>query len=211
MFVVIKLNAKQLNIVAWSLSVSVLVVAVIAWGQGNKWHIDSSYLLFPIFGLSAFSLMWSHYMVAAKRLYMGVDKRALHTYFEVTSLAVLALILLHPGLLAWQLWRDGYGLPPGSELKYVAMALKSSVILGMTAWLIFLAYELRRKYVSRPWWKYFQYASDAAMILIFIHALRLGGQLRHGWFRGVWYFYGVTLVISLVYIHTKKMNGLLQK
>jgi hypothetical protein len=179
----------------------------VAWGQSFRWQFAhfSSYQLFPVFGLLAFSLMWSHYIAAVIRMYLKVDKAVLHRYFEVTSLAVLALILAHPGLLAWQLWRDGLGLPPGSELLYGG-TMRGMVLLGMIAWLIFLAYEFRRKFENRPWWLVISVATDIAMVMIFIHSLQLGSQLQTGWFRVLWYIYGITLVVALVYIYVKKFQ-----
>ena len=67
--------------------------------------------------------MWAHYIVSATRQQLGIDKRVLHTYIEVTGWLVLILIILHPGLLEWQLFHDGLGLPPGS----VAAKLCSTV------------------------------------------------------------------------------------
>ena len=203
-----KLTTGQLKGFAWSLSLLVTAVAVVAWGQLYDWELGdlSTYQLFPLFGLLAFSLMWSHYVVAATRLYNGIDSVATRTYFEATSFVVLAAILLHPGLLAWQLWRDGAGLPPASEINYVRPALGWVVVLGMTAWLIFLAYELRRWLKTKPWWKYIQYLNDIAMLAIFYHGLRLGSHLQTGWFRGVWFFYGVTLVVSIVFIYARRFR-----
>lgn len=201
------MNAKQLQITAWGISTAVVVLAVVAWGQGYDWELAglSTYQLFPLFGLLAFSLMWSHYIAAALRQYLQADRAALKQYFEVTSLAVLAAILLHPGLLGWQLWRDGIGLPPGSYKAYIG-PLYWAVVLGIISWLIFMSYELRRKFKDRSWWKYVQYASDGAMFLILIHALRLGQNLQEGWFRTVWYFYGVTLALSLAYTYYQKLR-----
>lgn len=145
--------------------------------------------------------------MASLRTLSGYDRKVLQTYSEVTSFVVLICILLHPGLLSWQLWRDGLGLPPGSEWKFVGEGLKVAVTLGMISWFAFLAYELRRWYAKKSWWKYVQYASDIAMLLIFYHALRLGSQIRHGWYRGVWWFYGLTLVASLIYIYYTKYQS----
>src|SRR3989344_5422163 len=99
------MNAKQLNIFAWGLSFAAIALAILAWGQTYEWDVIgiSTYLLFPLFGLLAFSLMWSHYIASALRQYLKIDKSALHNYLEITSLLVLVFILLHPGLLTWQL------------------------------------------------------------------------------------------------------------
>lgn len=203
------MKPKHLQLVAWGVSLGAVTLAVFAWGMSYDWKISSlsTYELFPVFGLVAFSLMWGHYVAAAVRMHLGLDKSVLRTYFEVTSLAVLAAILLHPGLLAWQLWRDGLGLPPGSELNYAGPRMKTTILLGMIALVVFLAYEFRRAYDQKPWWKYVQYASDGAILLIVIHSLRLGTHLQTGWFKSVWYFYATTLAISIVYIYYRKTTN----
>lgn len=149
--------------------------------------------------------MWSHYIVSAKRTYLKIPKEVTTKYFSYTSLAVLISILLHPGILIWRLWRDGFGLPPNSYLSnYVAVGSRWAALFGTFAWFIFLAYEFHRKFRSRSWWKYVEYGSDAAMIAIFFHALELGRNLQAGWFRKVWIFYGITYVLALIYIRTYK-------
>lgn len=195
-------SAKRLNWAAWGISLAAAGLAVVVWGQALDWRVIgiSSYKLFPLLGLLAFSLMWSHYIASALRRHFGLDKSVLAKYFEVTSLVVLLAIVLHPGLLIWQLWRDGLGLPPGSYLQnYVAPALRWAAALGSVSWLAFIAYEFRRKFGTRKWWRFVQYASDAAMLGIFFHALNLGSHLQSGWYQYVWYFYGITLVATLLY------------
>lgn len=202
------ISAKQLKLLAWCASGFAAVTAVIAWGSALKWQLFpiSSYVLFPIFGLLAFSLMWSHYIVAVARTHFDIDSSATKQYFEATSWVVLGAILLHPSILIYQLWRDGLGLPPISYLNYVAPSMKWVVALGSFSFFIFLAYEFRRKFGKKPWWKFVQYASDVAMVAIFYHGLRLGSNTQTGWFRAVWLFYGVTLVASLVYIYYTKLK-----
>lgn len=199
-------ESRFVQVFAWGLTAFVSVLAFVAWGDFNVWRFEdmSSYQLFPLFGLLAFSIMWSHYIAALVRMYLEVDKKVLAHYFEATSLITLALILLHPSLLAWQLWRDGQGLPPASELNYVVPSARWAIIFAFTALSIFLIYELHRWYQKRPWWKYVQYASDVAMALIYFHALELGGTLMDGWFRTVWYAYGVILVLAIVFIYVQK-------
>lgn len=202
-----KLTGHRLNNIAWLLSVVVSTAAVFVWGQGFGWQPDrlSSYRLFPLFGLLAFSLMWGHYVISALRRQSGIEAEAVKDYFKATSWLVLLFIFLHPGLLVWQLWRDGFGLPPGSYLdNYVAAGLGWAAFLGTVSLLMFLAYELHRWFSSKRWWRLVEYASDAGMILILIHSLKLGRHLQAGWFRSVWIFYGVTYLVALVYIRLGK-------
>jgi hypothetical protein len=194
----------KLRLFAWTFSIIVCALSLTAWGQMNSWQLAglSTYQIFPLFGLLAYSLMIGHYVVAAVRQALGIDKTVVQRYFEATSWAVLVLICLHPGLLIWQLWRDGAGLPPGSYGQYVGSALKWVAVLGTVSLLIFFAYELRRWFGKRPWWRFVGYASDLAMLAIFYHGLRLGSTLQSGWFYYVWLLYGAFLGSALVYMHT---------
>lgn len=196
-------TSLTLNLGVWTLGGIVAVIAVLAWGQGLSWQLGSlsAYQLFPAFGLLAFSLMWTHYAVGfIRERFTSLPPPAIERYFEITSLLVLLAILAHPGLLIWQLWRDGFGLPPGSYLThYVAPALRGAAILGSISLCVFLLFELRRWCKNRRWWKYILVANDIAMLAIFYHGLRLGGNLQIGWLKWLWYFYGATLLGILAY------------
>lgn len=191
---------------ASGLSAVVLILAFLAWAQTGGWNLGqlSVYRIFPLFGLWAFSLLWVQYVILAWLYIRGVPSQNLRPYFTISGYAVLACMLLHPVLLAGQLWKDGLGLPPDSYDRYVAAGSRWLVTLGMLSLLIFLAYELHRWFSNRGWWKYVFYASSLGMVLVFYHGLQLGGELMQGWYRVVWWFYGLVLVTALVYIHTRK-------
>ncbi len=121
----------------------------------------------------------------------------LEHYFRFTGYVVLLAIVLHPGLLIYQLFRDGYGLPPSSYEHFVAPGLAWVTLLGSVSLLCFLSFELHRWYGQRNWWKYIIMAGDGAMVAIFYHGLHLGTQLMNGWYRAVWLFYGLSLLLVL--------------
>ena len=190
---------------AWSLTALAAALAIIVWGQDFNWHVSfDAYLIFPVLGLVAYSVMWSHYMAGTARQLLGIDKDALKEYYKWTGFIVLALICLHPGLLIYQRFRDGFGLPPHSYETYVAPGLGWVTLLGTASLLVFLAYEFHRKFGKRSWWHFVTEAGDVAMLAIFYHGLKLGLQLQHGWFRYVWWFYGITLVAVLIHSYSKK-------
>jgi len=199
-------TATKLRVFVWSLTTATVALAVLAWGEGVHWQIFpiSTLGLFPLFGLTAFSIMWSQYMASAGRQLLKLNSAVLKRYYDITGYIVLIAILLHPGLLTWQLWRNGGGLPPGSELSYVLPSLKAFIILGMINLIILLLFELRRVFASRHWWRYMTYLVDIVMLSIFVHAFRLGSQIQSGWFRAVWLFYGASLIICLAYIYNQK-------
>lgn len=197
------------KLLPWALSSLVASLAFIVWGSSYDWNLGhlSSYQLFPLFGLTAYSLMWSTYMSGWLKKTL-VKTLSLKDYFRIVGYFVLVLIVLHPGLLIYQLFRDGFGLPPGSYMHYVAPSLAWVTLLGTVCLFIFLAYELRRFFGKKPWWKYVGYAGDAAMLGIFYHGLRLGSQLQFGWFRKVWIFYGISLIICLAYTYNRRLKFL---
>lgn len=175
----------------------VISLAVLAWGQPRNWSVSSLYQLFPLFGLLAFSLMWCHYVTAAI-LRASSSSIKLSSYFKWTGYAVLALILLHPGLLIYQLWSDGQGLPPFSYVDYVGQASKLAVILGSVSLLCFLLYETKSWLSKTVVWPYIVALSDIAMMLIVIHGLKLGSSLQSGWYKTVWVIYGVVLIACIL-------------
>jgi hypothetical protein len=177
-------------------------VAFCGWAATYGWQLWplSSYQFFPLLGLLAFSIMWSHYMMTAVRTYWRLPREVLAKYFRWTGYAVLVLICLHPGILVYQRFRDGFGLPPHSYETYVAPSMAWVTLLGTASLLVFLAFELRRFYGNRSWWHYVADASDIAMLAIVYHALRIGSSLQAvSWFRMVWYVYLITLLFALGY------------
>lgn len=194
-------QAKILPFAAWVLAAAVSALAVIAWGRDAGWLVFpfNAYLWFPLLGLLAFSLMWTHYVMAAVRGPAGDEPDGLAAWFKATGWAVLVLICLHPGLLIYQRFADGRGLPPHSYETYVAPGLGWITLLGTASLLVFLAFELHRFYSQKPWWPYVRDASDLAMLAIVYHGLRLGHDITGGgWFQKVWWFYGLSLAIILI-------------
>ncbi len=195
---------NKLLVAAWVMAAVTSLMAIIVWGESLEWQFGglSTYQVFPVLGLLAFGLMWGHYIVAALRLHLRVDRSVTAQYFHLTSMVVLAAILLHPGLLIWQLARDGLGLPPGSYYSRYGWL----TLLGSISLCVFLAFELRRKFGNRPWWKYVDRINDLAMVAVYYHGLRLGSHIQVEWFRYLWYLYGLTLAAALVFIYSKKLR-----
>lgn len=201
-------QSKKLEIILWSLYTAVTLLAVIVWGSQLKWSFSNfnAFSIFPVLGLTAFSLMWVHYVSGFIRdtWFPGASTK---TSFKVTSVAVLALILFHPALLIIELYRQGSGLPPESYKDYVAPGNSVYVLLGVIGLAGLLAFETKRFFGKKPWWKYIAVVSDIAILLIAIHSLKLGQHLQSGWFRYVWYFYIITLIACIVRIYVRKFES----
>lgn len=193
---------------AWLLAIVSVGVAVFVW-YGQRFGKEPLSLLdiFPVLGLTAFSLMWTHYIVGAVRRLLRQDKTVIKSYMAVTSWLVLVLILLHPGLLWYQLWQSGLGLPPSSYLHaYPGTPAHIAMMLGSIALVTFLAFECKRAFGTKKWWKYVEFAQIIAMFAIFYHGLKLGGELQVSWFRMLWLFYGVSLVGAVLYSYLYQGN-----
>ncbi|MBC7746667.1 hypothetical protein H7Y40_01655 [Pedobacter sp.] len=194
-------SSRGFQLTIWVTCLIVVSAAVVAWSQR---YLSSGSLglrtVFPLFGLLAFSLMWTHYVSGALQRYLDYPGQVLDKYFTVTSSVVLVLILLHPGLFIVQLWLDGLGLPPASYLSvYTELASRIALVLGTLSLVAFLVFELRRKFKAASWWKYVELINILAMFAIFYHALRLGGVFSIEWYTNLWFGYGILLIISVSY------------
>jgi hypothetical protein len=192
---------KQLRFIMWTLGALVILLAVFAWAHVRLTGRPlTSYDVFPVLGLSAFGLMWTHYIAAALKRLLGAPDGSLKLYFKVTQWIVLALIVLHPGIFITSLWVDGFGLPPGSYLTvYTDTAARTALLAGSSSLLIFLAFELHHWFRKASWWKYIEYFNIFAMFAILYHGLTLGGELGLAWFKIVWLVYALTLAAAIVY------------
>lgn len=195
-------------VLIYGLSIITIILAILAWGSFLQWHIAgvSNYGLFPIFGLIAFSLLWSQYITLALRDLLHIDNKLLKPYFMITGYLILVAILLHPGILIWQLWRDGHGLPMRSYFNYVNHSLRWFTILGTINLTILLFFEARRWLAKKRWWRYVTYVVDLVVISVYIHALKLGTQVNYvSWYHKVWYVYGILLILALSFIYYQRL------
>lgn len=189
-----------LTVASWALGFVVLSLAGIVWFQERVGGAMTAYSLFPLLGLAAFSLMWTHYVLGTIRRTLNLPSLVNKLYSQVSGGMVLVFLVLHPGILIAALYRDGFGLPPQSYLTvYADQGMKVAIGFGSVALIVFLLFELRARYGDRRWWAYIDRAQLIAMTLIFFHGLSLGRELAVSWYRAVWYLFGATFVFSAVY------------
>lgn len=191
---------KKFRSIEWAVGAGVSLVVITAWAIGREALSGglSAYDIFPLFGLLAFGLMWSHYVLGSIRRTMGLKRQDNSQYWKISTGLVLFSLIAHPLILNSALISEGLGLPPASyEAAYGTKAI--ILLLGSAALVIFLAFELRHWFRDRSWWKYVDGAQVFAMAAIFIHALILGRELTMIWFVIIWWLMGVSLVASIVY------------
>lgn len=192
------LTVRNFRYAIWTITVLSVLAAFVVWWPATK--NLTTYALFPLFGLLAFSLMWTHYIGGALRRYFSLPDETLRTHFQITSYIVLFCILVHPFLLEFQLFLDGLGLPPQSLFEvYPSVLERLAILAGVVALTCFLAFEFHRFYKEKAWWKYVEWANIGAMLLILWHGFTLGGELRSPWFQVVWLTYAITFVSAVTY------------
>jgi len=209
---VLPLRSKKLETILWTLYGTVTFLAIYVWGSQLNWDFSNlnAFTLFPVLGLTAFSLMWVHYVSGVIRdtWFPGVSMKQ---SYSPTSAAVLVLILFHPALLIIELYRQGSGLPPGSYDDYVSPEKTMFVTLGVIGLAGLLVFEFKRFFGKKSWWKYTSIIVDSAILLIAVHSLQLGQHLQSGWFKYVWYFYVITIIGCIIRIYYLKYRVYRQK
>lgn len=209
------MNTKiVLKTCSWLLAIVVTGFACVVWaGERLSGNSLSLYDLFPLLGLLAFSLMWTHYILGSLRRCLKLSAHENKLYMKLTNIAVLMLIVLHPGLLILQLYKDGLGLPPNSYLQvYTGPVVRGALVLGTIALIIFILFESKKWLQKTKWWKFVEYAQILAMIFIFYHGLTLGRELSVEWYRVTWWCYGASFLGALIYnyrydIRIKERDG----
>jgi hypothetical protein len=183
----------------WVVFLVVSVLNFVFWGIFNDWSFSglNAYQLFPILGIYAWTIMWTHYVISATRIYSGKVKKN-YLYSAISSYLVLILLLMHPGLLVWAQW-DTLGLvPPESIYGFVAGSLKVFVFFGTLSLILFLSYEvfsrLQDKDIIKKNWKWISLSQMLAMVLIFVHAIKLGGISDLALFEVYWVLMGLILL-----------------
>lgn len=190
------------------LSIVASLLAIIVWILSR--HVGmrelTVYDIFPLFGLMAFTLMWAEIVSSAVTKFCGATLPSNKHAEAVASGLVLGLIVLHPVTLWVALFADGAGLPPVSYLSVYGVSGLAIIALlfGTISLCIFLSYELRRWFSRRPWWRFILWLQSLALALIFVHALVLGQEAGHSWFRVIWIIYGLTLIAAMIYNNHKQ-------
>lgn len=195
------MRQRQFQVLSWTLVAGAIIVPFVAWLQSRDWSLSGITLLniFPLLGIWAWFLMWTHYVTGSVRLQTGLQR--LRNYSNLTGWLVLIFLLLHPSLLILRLFQLNYGLPPGSTLDFVGKANAIALYFGVISLIIFLSFEVFRKLKKSPIisrnWRWVSASQGLAMILIFVHGLRLGQHLGDNWMQIIWMLAGIVLLPAM--------------
>lgn len=193
-------TTNSIKALAYGLTTLVIILPLLKWGSGQDWEFESlnAISIFPLLGLWAFGLMWTHFVMSIpKRKASDEAKQAISSWYRSTSNAVLVLILLHPALLL-------IGIKSIKAFDYVAPEDNLYIFLAYFALAAFLMWEVVEYFKKKPFVSKYKplwgAINNAAFIAIFIHAVFLGQHLQSGdWFTWYFYFLGITALFSMGY------------
>jgi len=174
----------------------IVLLPIYFWGDSFAWNFSAVnlYLLFPLLGMLAFSIMWTQVVVGTfKEKFHDVD-----IFFSRTGVAVFLLFFFHPVLAAIAQFNSVGSL---SLFDLVGPPHKKFLVLGMIAFTIFVLYEVVLRVAAlrqvKKLNKFFEVASEFGVILVFIHSINLGSHLQAGLLKYIWWFYGITAVLMI--------------
>jgi len=169
----------RIKTLQWSLNIEVLSLSI-----------------FPLFGLTAFSLLWLHSISGVfenwLRKYINFDR-----FVQITSTIILICIIAHPLILL-------IGLDFNFSNVFLYYGAKY-IWLAIIAWLLLITYDIGKALKKYNFfvrnWNNILIISNIGFLLTFFHSLALGSDLQSGAFRTIWIFYGTTAIISIVYTY----------
>lgn len=194
------MRKNTLAYIAGLFNISALTVTLIAWLDyypGTKTLI--AYASF--FAISAFLLMWAHYVVDAIRRAWFTNQKVGWQY-KVTRWYVLAAILLHPALITAFIISKDLGSPIEGYKLLVGDEKVVFIFAGTLALSAFLAFEFKVFLEKRNLWRQTMHASNLAMFLVLVHSFSIGFIINgSAWFKLVWWFVaaGYFIAVSLLY------------
>ncbi len=187
-----------------------LLIPLCVWAQSYDWQpMLNLYVFFPIFGLLAFSIMYSQMVVGTFSSYFKFQF-SLDSFFSKTGVAVLVLFVMHPLLLFIAQFKSGASPLFSSVYSLVEPEQAIFLTLAMIAFTIFILYEFAMRLSSCNFAKklvpFFEHLSSIGVILVWIHSINIGSHLQDGFLHYVWWFYGITAILMILYGWYQKLS-----
>jgi predicted heme/steroid binding protein len=182
---------KRHTLVAGILNVSTVGLALVAW-IGSVGSSVSALEIASLLGVTAFSLMWVHYIAD---LIAPRPEDAKDVQYVISRYAVLVAILAHPFLVNYYLVTNNFGFPPEG---YQALLgdLAVVVLLGWIALAAFVLFELRSK--LKRFDRQIFHANILAMFLVLIHGFLIGMVMMDTWYVWVWWILLLAFIVAIV-------------
>lgn len=161
----------------------------------------ASALLFPLFGLYAFTLVWLQFMIGTTRSLLKRAFPGIITWHRTQGVFALLFALVHPALIL-----VAFGIDTYMKKTFVAPELVVYVWIGQVQLFLMVlavvAALLRRQAWLRSRWKLVHRANYIVFVLAWVHSWFLGSDVQSSGLRWVWIVYaisalsGVAVVVS---------------
>lgn len=162
-------------------------------------------LIFPLFGLYGFTLIWVQIMLGSNmRFWVKIWPKVLK-FHQYEGVAAFILVLIHVSLIIIT-----YGFEKYLGASFLPENLRIYGILGSLAFLLLVisvnAALFRKTRFLREHWRSLHYLNYSIFFLVLVHSLSLGSDTRPTLLRYLWYFFGLTVGVSLWLKFVRRSN-----
>jgi len=147
-------------------------------------------LVFPIFGLYAFTLLWTQLLIGPNAILPKIT-----IFHHRQGIFIFLLVLTHPTLIliAFGLYQYlGYKFLPKPLVLYAFLGTVALGFLTVTAVTAILSRLSFLKYK----WRMFHFLNYVVFTLAWIHSWNLGSDIKSSNLKYLWIFFAVTALIS---------------
>lgn len=181
----------------------ILATPPVVFIRNNGWSVfEQPLTLFPLFGLLAFTLVWSQIMLGSFMRPLEKLYPKIFVFHVAQGLLTLGFAATHWVLLSSSFLPDrladylGYAFV-APELKVYAIFGQSALlllILGVTAGL------LRNYPPIKRYWHWLHLVHYAVFFLVFFHSMRLGSDVQTTpILTNLWYFFFASVIAGIIY------------
>lgn len=167
------------------------------FGFLNEGAVSSAQVLFPLFGLYAFTLTWLQLLIGSsnptfKKLWPNFFR-----FHRAQGLFTLLFALLHPLLLI-----VGFSFMTYWTYGFVSPSLRPLIYLGQSALALLLLTVVCALLMKRPWmrplWKKVHYANYAVFTLAWFHGWFVGSDTQTS-LRWFWFLTAGTALLAIAF------------
>ncbi len=155
-------------------------------------------VIFPLFGLYAFTLIFIQIMIGSHRLMWRKLFPRILSFHRAEGLFALTLAVIHPLLIVLV-----YGFYQIVSRHFIAAGLRTFVLLGEIAILLLLL-AVGAAIINWRWsgltrfWRYLHWLNYVVFGLVWLHSWRVGSDVQTTWLRWLWLVYADVFVAALL-------------
>ena len=152
-------------------------------------------LVFPIFGLYAFTLLWTQLLIGPNAILFRKVQPKITIFHHRQGIFIFLLVLTHPTLIliAFGLYQYlGYKFLPKPLVLYAFLGTVALGFLTVTAVTAILSRLSFLKYK----WRMFHFLNYVVFTLAWMHSWNLGSDITSSNLKYLWIFFAVTALIS---------------